>query len=135
MDIGLKIEKETLDHMALIQKMAKELMDYIEPEDFLSPENLDAYHKELLEKVRKEKEDVRNQIIAIQAMNPKKTINRAIDALNLAMKGLNRDDPMPDGGAAFYKTGLSIISGNLNEATDALSRLANQLESVERRSK
>lgn len=115
--------------------MAKELLDYIETEDFLSPENLDAYHKELLEKVRMEKEDVQNQIIAIQAMNPKKTINRTIDALNLAMKGLNRGYPMPDGGAAFYKSGLSIISGNLNEATDALSKLATQLENVERRSK
>ena len=135
METSLWINRETLDHMALLQKMAKELMGYIETDDFLSPENLDAYHKELQEKLRKEKEDVQNQIIAIQAMNPKKAINRAMDALNLAMKGLNKGEPMPDGGALFYKTGLNIIGGNLNEATDALSRLDTKLENVERRSK
>lgn len=132
---GMRLTKQELEHMLLIRDNLQEVRNRIESEDFLSAENLDAYHREQMEKLRKEKEDVENQIIAVQAMNPKKAINRAIDSLNQAIKGLGKGDPMPDGGASFYKTGLNFINGYLDESADALSKLASQLENVDRRSK
>ena len=81
----MALDKAEFNHMELLNQNLKEMIERIHTEDFLSPENLDEYHREILEKVQKEKENALNEMNAVMAYNPKKVLAKALDDLENAL--------------------------------------------------
>jgi chromosome segregation ATPase len=123
---SIRIDRVMIDHISLLQKMENDLMEYIKTEDFLSTDNLDQYHKELLDKIRKEKESAENEIQSFMLHNPKKLIPKAIDNINLSVRLFNKSPDMNDL-KYFNRIGQNQVLNPLNEAVGLLEHLQDQV--------
>ena len=130
---GMTIDKNEIKLMDNINRQLKEMMDKIHTEDFLSPENLDKYHRELFEKVQKEKQNALNEMNAFMAHNPKRVLNKILDYTNVCVKKIS--GAPDDGAGGFYINKLTggMIVGNLQESMKLTNHLLDQIENKERR--
>ena len=133
-ETGLRLEKDNLSHISLLLTNITELEAKLKTEDFLSSENLEAYHKELLEKAKQEKELMENEIRSYMQYNPKKVITKAMDQMGTVLDKMEKAEVMGDG---YYMT--RFFKGNviaeLEEAYQYLSNLKDQVENIERKRK
>lgn len=65
----MTMDRQEINFMDTLNRNLKEMMDKIHTEDFLSSENLDEYHKELLEKIKTEKDNALKEMNAFIAHN------------------------------------------------------------------
>lgn len=133
-EIGIRIEKDTLNLIPLLKRNITELENNLKTDDFLSPENLDEYHKELLEKAQKEKQSAMSEMKAYMIHNPKKVIGKTLDSLDIAMSKIKKAEVFGD---VTYLTKIDkgLILGIMEESYGYLSNLKNQVENAERRKK
>ena len=115
-------------------KGLKDMLERIHSADFLSTENLDAYHKQLLEKVKQEKESSLHEMDAFMAHNPVKVLAKILDDMANAMKKIESADD-DAGGMYLNKFTSGFVKGNLQEGMKYLYNLMDQVENVQRRSK
>ena len=127
------MDRNEINLMTNINRQLKEMMEKIHTEDFLSTENLDQYHKELLDKIRKEKESAENEIQSFMLHNPKKLIPKAIDNINLSVRLFNKSPDMNDL-KYFNRIGQNQVLNPLNEAVGLLEHLQEQIENKGKRS-
>ena len=72
----MTMDRNEMNLMSNINRQLKEMMDKIHTEDFLSTENLDKYHQELLDKIKAEKDNALKEMNAFMAHNPRKLLNK-----------------------------------------------------------
>ena len=133
--LGMLLDKGELNHMKLLGGNLNDMMERIHSDDFLSTENLDAYHKELMEKVKQEKENALTEINSFMAYNPKKLLPKILDDMANAMKKIESADDDGAGGMYLNKFTAGFVKGNLLEGMKYLNSLMDQVENKERRSK
>ena len=133
--LGMQLDKSELNHMELLKGNLKDMVERIHSDDFLSTENLDAYHKELLEKVKQEKENALNQMNAFMVHNPGKLLPKILDDMANAMKKIEGADDDGAGGMYLNKFTAGFVKGNLQESMKYTNLLMDQVENKERRSK
>lgn len=118
--LGMTLDKAEFNHMELLNQNLKDMIEKIHTEDFLSPENLDAYHRELLEKVQKEKENALNEMNAVMAYNPRRLIPKVIDNISISIRHFQKADMDMAGLKWFNSVGQNQILQPLNEALGLL---------------
>ena len=133
--LGMQLDKSELNHMDLLNRNLKDMAERIHSDDFLSPENLDAYHKELLEKIKAEKENSLHEMDAFMSYNPKKVLPKILDDMANAMKKIENAENDGAGGMYLNKFTAGFVKGNLLEGMKYLNSLMDQVENKERRSK
>ena len=133
--LGMQLDKSELNHMDLLNRNLKDMAERIHSDDFLSPENLDAYHKELLEKIKAEKENSLHEMDAFMSYNPKKVLAKILDNTANAMKKIENSQDDGAGGMYLNKFTAGFVKGNLLEGMKYLNNLMDQVENKERRSK
>ena len=133
--LGMQLDKSELNHMELLNRNLKEMLEKIHSDDFLSTESLDAYHKELLEKVRQEKENALNEMNGFMVHNPKKLIPKIVDNINLSIRHFEKAESDFNGLKFFNPVGQNQVLNPLNDALGLLDHLNDQMENKERRSK
>ena len=131
--IGMTMDRNEINLMSNINRQLKEMMDKIHSEDFLSPENLDKYHRELFEKVQKEKQNALNEMNAFMSHNPKKVLNKILDYTNVCIKKISGAPDDSAGGFYLNKLTGGMIVGNLQESMKLTNHLLDQIENKERR--
>ena len=133
--LGMQLDKGELNYMDLLNRNLKDMVERIHSDDFLSPESLDKYHQELLEKVKAEKENSLHEMDAFIAYNPKKVLAKILDNTANAMKKIEGADDDGAGGMYLNKFTSGFVKGNLLEGKKYLNNLMDQVENKERRSK
>lgn len=133
--LGMALDKAELNHMELLNKNLKDMIERIHTEDFLSPENLDAYHRELMEKVEREKENALNEMNAVMAYNPRRLIPKVIDNISISIRHFQKADMDMAGLKWFNPVGQNQVLNPLNEALDLLEHMQDQVEAIKRREK
>ena len=133
--LGMQLDKSELNHMDLLNRNLKDMAERIHSDDFLSPENLDKYHQELLEKIKAEKENSLHEMDAFMLHNPKKLVPKIMDDLNLSIRHFQKADVDMSGLKFFNPVGQNQVLGPLNDALGLLNHLIDQVENKERRSK
>ena len=133
--LGMLLDKGELNHMKLLGGNLNDMMERIHSDDFLSPENLDKYHQELLEKIKAEKENSLHEMDAFMAYNPKKLLAKILDDVANAMKKIENSQDDGAGGMYLNKFTAGFVKGNLLEGMKYLNNLMDQVENKERRSK
>ena len=93
---GMTVDKNDLNHMDLLSKNIKAMMEQIKTQEFLSTEGLDKYHLELMEKVRMEQENALKEMNSFMAHNPKKLLLKVLNDMDIAMRKI--EDGEDDGG-------------------------------------
>ena len=121
--------------MKLLSRNLKDMVEEIHSDDFLSIENLDAYHRDLMQKVRLEKENSLTEINSFMAYNPKKLLPKILDDMANAMKKIESADYDGAGGMYLNKFTAGFVKGNIQEGMKFLNYLIDQVENKERRSK
>ena len=134
-ELGMELSNTELNHMELLNRNLKDMLERIHSDDFLSPANLDAYHKQLLEKVRQEKENALNEMNGFMVHNPKKLIPKIMDNINLSIRHFEKAESDFNGLKWFNPMGQNQVLNPLNEALNLLDHLNDQMENKERRSK
>ena len=129
------MDKGELNHMKLLSRNLKDMVEEIHSDDFLSIENLDAYHRDLMQKVRLEKENSLTEINSFMAYNPKKLLPKILDDMANAMKKIESADYDGAGGMYLNKFTAGFVKGNIQEGMKFLNYLIDQVENKERRSK
>ena len=133
--LGMQLGSSELSHMELLNRNLKEMMERIHSDDFLSPENLDKYHQELMEKIKQEKESALHQMDAFMVHNPVKVLAKVMDNIGLSIRHFQKADVDMAGLKFFNAVGQSQFLNPLNEALNLLDHLNDQIENKERRSK
>ncbi len=135
LESSLRIERDTINALELIAKSTLETKYIFKTEDFLSPDNLDKYHREQLQKLELEKENAMNEMNSYMLHNPKKIIIKSLDSLGLVVDKLNKAEDDGAGGVYLRRFLKGNIEGELTEVSKLLSHLEDQVENVERRKK
>ena len=133
--LGMELTKSELSHMDLLNQNLKQMMEKIHGDDFLSPANLDAYHKQLLEQVKQEKENALNEMNGFMSHNPRKLIPKIVDNRNLSIRHFQKAESDFNGLKWFNPMGQNQVLNPLNDALGLLDHLQDQIENKERRSK
>ena len=133
--LGMELTKSELSHMDLLNQNLKQMMEKIHGDDFLSPANLDAYHKQLLEQVKQEKENALNEMNGFMSHNPRKLIPKIVDNINLSIRHFQKAESDFNGLKWFNPMGQNQVLNPLNDALGLLDHLQDQIENKERRSK
>lgn len=133
--LGMELTTTELSHMNLLNKGLKDMLEKIHSTDFLSIESLDAYHKELLEKVKQEKENALNEMNGFMSHNPRKLIPKIVDSINLSIRHFEKAESDFNGLKFFNPVGQNQVLNPLNDALGLLDHLQDQMENKERRSK
>ena len=133
--LGMELSKSELSHMDLLNQNLKDMLERIHSDDFLSTENLDAYHKELLERVRQEKENALNEMNSFMAYNPRRLIPKVVDDINLSIRHFQKADVDMSGLKWFNGVGQGQVLNPLSEALGLLDHMQDQVENKERRTK
>ena len=131
--LGMQLDKSELNHMDLLNRNLKDMAERIHSDDFLSPENLDKYHRELLEKIKAEKENSLHEMDAFMLHNPKKLVPKIMDDLNLSIRHFQKADVDMSGLKFFNPVGQNQVLGPLNDALGLLDHLQDQVQNKERR--
>ena len=133
--LGMQVDNSDFNHMELLNRNLKDMLERIHSTDFLSIESLDAYHKELLEQVKQEKENAMHQMDAFMVHNPAKVLAKVMDSISLSIRHFQKADVDMAGLKFFNAVGQSQFLNPLNEALNLLDHLNDQIENKERRSK
>ena len=133
--LGMELSNTELSHMDLLNKGLKDMLERIHSTDFLSTESLDAYHKQLLEQVKQEKENALNEMNSFMSYNPRKLIPKIMDSISLSIRHFQKADVDMSGLKFFNPIGQNQVLNPLNEALNLLDHLNDQIENKERRSK
>jgi len=83
--LGMSLNTEDFNHMELLNKNIKEMMEQIKTQEFLSTDGLDKYHQELMEKEKQEKIDALNSLKAIENTNARKIIPKVMRGITQSM--------------------------------------------------
>jgi chromosome segregation ATPase len=133
--LGMELSKSELSHMDLLNQNLKDMLERIHSDDFLSTENLDAYHKELLERVRQEKENALNEMNSFMAYNPRRLIPKVVDDINLSIRHFQKADVDMSGLKWFNGVGQGQVLNPLSEALGLLDHMQDQVDAIKRREK
>ena len=131
--LGIKINKETITSIELLNRVANETVAYIQDNDFLSPDNLDETRKKLLEQINEEKQSAKNEMDSLMEYNPKRVLLKLIQNVDLVSRKI--DNATDDGADGRYLNKLTVgfIDGMQNESLDYLNRIVDQIENKDRR--
>ncbi len=135
LESSLRIERDTINALEFIGKSTMETKDILKTEDFLSPDNLDKYHRAQLEKLEQEKENAMNEMNSYMLHNPKRVINKSLDSLGMIINKLNKAEDDGAGGVYLRRFLKGNIEAELSKVSKLLSHLQYQVENVERRKK
>jgi hypothetical protein len=130
---GMTVDKNDFNHMDLLSKNIKAMMEQVKTQEFLSPENLDNYHKEMMEKIKEEKENALNQMNAFMLHNPKKLLIKVLDNMDIITQKIEAGEDDGAGGKYISKFNLGMVRGNMDEGMKYLSHLMDMVEAKERR--
>ena len=133
--LGMQLDNSELSHMDLLNQNLKQMMEKIHSDDFLSTENLDAYHRELLEKEKVERQNALNSMNSIMSYNPRKLIPKIADNISLSIRHFEKGDTDMAGLKWFNPMGQNQVLYPLNESLKLLDHLSDQVQNVQRRSK
>ena len=133
--LGMELSKSELGHMGLLNKGLKDMLEKIHSDDFLSIESLDKYHRELLERVKTEKENALNEMNSFMSYNPRKLIPKVMDNIGLSIRHFEKAESDFNGLKFFNPVGQNQVLNPLNDALNLLDHLNDQIENKERRSK
>ena len=133
--LGMLLDKADFNHMELLGRNLRDMMEQMHSEDFLSTENLDKYHQELMEKIKQEKENALNEMSAFMAYNPKKLIPKIVDNINLSIRYFQKADTDMAGLKWFNSVGQGQVLSSLNEALGLLNHMTDQVQNKGRRMK
>jgi hypothetical protein len=131
--LGMLLDKADFNHLELFGRNLKDMMERIHTEDFLSTENLDKYHQELMEKIKLEKENALNEMSAFMAYNPKKLIPKVVDDISLSVRHFQKADMDMSGLKWFNSVGQNQVLNPLNEALGLLDHMQDQIDAIKRR--
>ena len=133
--LGMSLNSEDFNHMDLLNKNIKTVMDQIRTQEFLSIDGLDKFHQELMEKEKQEKENALNSLEAIRATNARKVIPKVLDDIGQSMRHFERANVNMEGMKYFNKVGETQVLGPLNDAYRLMDNLSSQIENRDRREK
>ena len=131
--LGIKINKDTINSIELLNRITNETLLYIQDNDFLSPENLDEYRKKLLEQINNEKESAKNEIDSLMEYNPKKVLLKVIQNVDLVNRKIDNATDDGNNGRYLNKITVNFIENMHNESLDYLNRIVDQMENKDRR--
>ena len=131
--LGIKISKENITSIELLNRVANETVAYIQDNDFLSPDNLDETRKKLLEQINEEKQSAKNEMDSLMEYNPKRVLLKLIQNVDQVSRKI--DNATDDGADGRYlnKFTVGFIDGTQNESLDYLNRIVDQIENKGRR--
>ena len=144
--MGMTLNPEDFNHMELLNKSTKAMMEQINTVEFTSIENLDKIHQEMIEKERQlrkemaemeeqEKKNAENSMNGIMATNAKKVIPRVMEDIGQSIDYFN-NVPSESGGEKYFAKGAqSLILTSLNDAYRLMDNLNSQIVNKERREK
>ena len=112
--------------------MENDLMEQIKTEDFLSTENLDQYHQELLDKMKAEKDNALKEMNAFMAHNPKKLLSKILNDIDVSVRKINGAPDDVAGGFYLNKLTGGMVKGNLEESMKYINHLLDQVENRKR---
>ena len=133
--LGMQLDNSEFNHMELLNRNLKDMLEKIHSTDFLSTESLDAYHKQLLEQVKQEKENALNEMNGFMSHNPRKLIPKVVDDINLSIRHFQKAESDFNGLKWFNAVGQSQVLNPLNDALGLLYHLQDQIGNKERRTK
>ena len=144
--MGMTLNPEDFNHMELLNKSTKTMMEQINTVEFTSIENLDKIHQEMIEKERqlrremaemeeREKENAENSMNSIMATNAKKVIPKVMEDIGQTMRHFERAPLNIEGHKYFNKVGESQVLEPLNNAYRLMDGLNSQIANKERREK
>ncbi len=131
--LGIKINKETINNVELLNRVANETVAYIQDSDFLSPENLDEIRKKLLQQINDEKESAKNEIDSLMEYNPKKVLLKTIQNVDLVNRKIENATDDGANGRYLNKITVNFIENMQNESLGYLNRIVDQIENKDRR--
>ena len=133
--IGMTMDRNEINLMDKLNRDLKEMMEKIHTEDFLSTENLDQYHQEMMGKVRMEQENALKEMNSFMAHNPKKLLLKVLNDMDIAMRKIEDGEDDGAGGKYMTKFMLGMVRGNMDEAMKYMNHLMDMVENRERRMK
>ena len=133
--LGMVLNSEDFNHMDLLNKNIKTVMDQIRTQEFLSTDGLDKFHQEMMEKEKQEKENALNSLDAIRATNARKVIPKVLDDIGLSIRHFERASVNMEGMKYFNKVGETQVLEPLNDAYRLMDNLGSQIENMDRREK
>ena len=133
--LGMQLGSSELSHMQLLNKNIKDMLEKIHSTDFLSTENLDKYHQEMMEKIKQEKENALHQMDAFVVHNPVKVLAKITDNIGLSVRHFQKADVDMAGLKFFNAVGQNQVLNPLNEALGLLNHVQDQIEAIKRREK
>ena len=131
--LGIKISKENITSIELLNRVANETMAYIQDNDFLSPDNLDEIRKKLLEQINEEKQSAKNEMDSLMEYNPKRVLLKLIQNVDQVSRKINNATDDGADGRYLNKFTVGFIGGMQNESLDYLNRIVDQIENKDRR--
>ena len=144
--MGMTLNSEDFNHMELLNRNTKAMMEQIRTVEFTSVENLDKIHREMIEKERQlrkemaemeeqEKKNAEKSMEAIMATNAKKVIPKVMDDIVQSVGHFKRAPINIEGHKYFNKVGESQVLEPLNDAYRLMDNLNSQIANKERREK
>ena len=133
--LGMSLNTEDFNHMELLNKNIKEMMEQIKTQEFLSTDGLDKYHQELMEKEKQEKIDALNSLKAIENTNARKIIPKVMRGITQSMDHFESVPSDISGQKWFNKIGQAQVMEPLKEAYNLMDNLNSQMENIQRREK
>ena len=131
--LGIKINKDTITSIELLNRVTNETMAYIQDNDFLSPANLDETRKKLLEQINNEKESAKNEMDSLMEYNPKKVLLKTIQNVDLVNRKIENATDDGANGRYLNKITVNFIENMQNESLNYLNRIIDQIENKDRR--
>ena len=131
--LGIKIGKENITSIELLNRVANETVAYIQDNDFLSPDNLDETRKKLLEQINEEKQSAKNEMNSLMEYNPKRVLLKLIQNVDQVSRKINNATDDGADGRYLNKFTVGFIDGTQNESLDYLNRIVDQIENKGRR--
>jgi hypothetical protein len=144
--MGMTLNSEDFNHMELLNRNTKAMMEQIRTVEFTSVENLDKIHREMIEKERQlrkemaemeeqEKKNAEKSMDGIMATNAKKVIPKVMDDIVQSVGHFKRAPINIEGHKYFNKVGESQVLEPLNDAYRLMDNLNSQIANKERREK
>lgn len=130
--IQITITRDQKQHISALIKNADELKKYLESNDFLSTEYLDEFKKKIKSDMDNEKENAKNEVEYVKALNPLKSINRITDGLTIVRKKLDSSEEI-GGIVTFARTGLGVIKATFDEFMGLLDNMRMQFSNIKDR--
>ena len=142
--MGMTLNSEDFNHMELLNRNTKAMMEQIRTVEFTSVENLDKIHREMIEKERQlrkemaemeeqEKKNAEKSMDGIMATNAKKVIPKVMDDIVQSVGHFKRAPINIEGHKYFNKVGESQVLEPLNDAYRLMDNLNSQIANKDRR--